>query len=348
MGKDYYRVLGIPKGANEDEIKKAYRKMALKYHPDKNKTPGAEDKFKEIAEAYDVLSDSKKKEIYDKYGEEGLKSGMGNSDGGGMPGGYHYSFTGDPHKIFSQFFGGQDPFAAFFAGGPAGGGHRVYNIGGMGGDEMDVDDMFSFHRPGASHFGAPGMRSSPGGRKRQDPPVVHDLLVSIEDIYKGCTKKMKITRKVLNVDARTTHVEDKVLSINIKPGWKSGTKVTFPKEGDQSPHSIPADIVFVIKDKPHPTFKREGPDIRFTAKITLRDALCGTTIQVPTLDKQSIPLQLTDIVKASTIKRITGQGLPMPKIPGKRGDLLIDFEIKYPDTLTDSAKEILREVLPQA
>lgn len=124
MGKDYYKALEVPRSANEDEIKKAYRKMALKYHPDKNKSPGAEEKFKEVAEAYDVLSDAKKKEVYDKYGEEGLKGGLGDSGGpaghgGGMPG-FHYSFTGDPRKIFSQFFGGEDPFAAFFSSGPGG------------------------------------------------------------------------------------------------------------------------------------------------------------------------------------------------------------------------------------
>merc|ERR1739848_870406 len=105
MGKDYYRILGVARGASEDEIKKAYRKLALKYHPDKNQTAGAEEKFKEIGEAYDVLSDKKKKEVYDQYGEEGLKGGLGGSagGGGGMPNfdfgqssGGHYSCHGDP------------------------------------------------------------------------------------------------------------------------------------------------------------------------------------------------------------------------------------------------------------
>lgn len=162
MGKDYYKVLGIQKGAADDDIKKAYRKLALKYHPDKNKAPGAEEKFKEIAEAYDVLSDAKKREVYDKYGEEGLKGGIGGNGGfggaGPGPGGFHYTFTGDPRKIFSQFFGGEDPFAAFFAGaGPHGmphgmphgsGGTRVINIGGD--EDMETDDMFG--GPGKSLF----------------------------------------------------------------------------------------------------------------------------------------------------------------------------------------------------
>merc|ERR1711944_266393 len=105
---------GVARGASDEEIKKAYRKLALKYHPDKNQSVGAEEKFKEIGEAYDVLSDSKKKQIYDQYGEEGLKGGMGGSSGsGGMPNfdfgngqGYSYSYHGDPRTTFSQFFGG--------------------------------------------------------------------------------------------------------------------------------------------------------------------------------------------------------------------------------------------------
>lgn len=120
MGKDFYKILGVSKGSSDDDIKKAYRKMALKYHPDKNKDPGAEAKFKEVAEAYEVLSDSKKREIYDKYGEEGLKGGAGGGpDGAG--GGAQYQFHGDPRATFAAFFGGEDPFAAFFGGGRGGG-----------------------------------------------------------------------------------------------------------------------------------------------------------------------------------------------------------------------------------
>merc|ERR1712241_749468 len=121
MGKDYYKILGVARGASEEEIKKAYRKLALKYHPDKNQTTGAEEKFKEIGEAYDVLSDSKKKQIYDQYGEEGLKGGLGGSAGGGGSGmpnfdfgqSSHYSYHGDPRATFSQFFGGSNPFCFF-------------------------------------------------------------------------------------------------------------------------------------------------------------------------------------------------------------------------------------------
>ncbi|VDN59879.1 unnamed protein product [Dracunculus medinensis] len=331
MGKDYYKILGIAKSASDDEIKKAYRKMALKYHPDKNKEPGAEAKFKEVAEAYDVLSDPKKKDIYDKFGEDGLKSG---GEGAGGPGGFHYEFQGDPMRMFAQFFGGEDPFSSFFGSSSGGGGPQIFFSSGG-------DDLHGFGMP----FGMGGHTR----RQRQDPVVHHELLVSLEDIYKGCTKKMKITRHVvflLNPDQQSSRVEDKVLTINIKPGWKSGTKITFPKEGDQHPGRVPADIVFVIKDKPHPKFKREGSDIRYVHKLSLRDALCGTVVNVPTLDGPSVPLRLSEVVKPNSAKRLTGQGLPNPKMAGRRGDLIVEFDVRFPDSITPAAKELLFNALP--
>lgn len=160
---------------------------------------------------------------------------------------------------------------------------RLFSGPGMGGlfdfgEDMDVDG-----HP-FSHFGGPSIgrnnfrsqsftAGSPNlGRKgsKQDPAIEHDLQVNLEDILKGCTKKMKITRRVLNAD-KTYRKEDKVLTINVKPGWKAGTKITFQREGDQNANSIPADIVFIIRDKPHPHFKRDGADLKYTAKITLRE-----------------------------------------------------------------------------
>lgn len=281
MGKDYYKILGLQKGASDDEIKKAYRKYALKYHPDKNKSPGAEEKFKEVAEAYEVLSDKKKRDIYDQYGEEGLKGGAPGGAGGGQGGGggnFTYTFHGDPRATFAQFFGNASPFQAFFdLGGGGGGGAGGARMFGFPDDEMDVDDPFG---GGQNRQAGPGgayrsqsfnFHNSPnrGKDRMQDPAIEHDLYVSLEDITKGCTKKMKISRKVLQPDG-STRKEDKVLTINVKPGWKAGTKITFQREGDQGRNKIPADIVFIIRDKPHPYFKREGSDIRYTAKISLK------------------------------------------------------------------------------
>lgn len=295
MGKDYYKILGISKGADDDAIKKAYRKMALKYHPDKNKSPDAEEKFKEIAEAYDVLSDSNKRAIFDQYGEEGLKGGVGggsNMSSAGMPGqngSYTYSFHGDPREMFNMFFGGGGSAGdggpggdlggifSMFGGNGGGGTQRIFTttrIGGGGGGEtmMDFDDGDNDIFKMAAGCGP---RSRQGQRRRQDPAVVHDLPVSLEDILHGVTKKMKITRRVVTAAeggaSSTTRQEDKVVSIDIKPGWKAGTRITFEREGDRVPGTIPADVVFVIRDKPHPQLTRDGADVKYRAKITLRE-----------------------------------------------------------------------------
>lgn len=153
---------------------------------------------------------------------------------------------------------------------------------------MDLDDMFGLGGPsgrGANAFRSQSFHgSSPhhgvggmaGGRKvgaaaRQDPPIEHDLFLTLEEVLRGCVKKMKITRKVLTADGKSYKKEDKVLTINVRPGWKAGTKITFQREGDHNSSTIPADIVFTVRDKPHPTFKRDGVDIVYMAKITLRE-----------------------------------------------------------------------------
>lgn len=349
MGKDYYKILDLSKDATDEQIKKAYRKMALKFHPDKNKSPGAEEKFKEIAEAFEVLSDKDKRQIYDKYGEEGLKAGGGGGPGpSGGSGTYTFTSSSnvDPFETFRHFFGDDDPFASLFGGGPqsrgtAGpGGRRMFfttNMGPGGHEQMDIDDHIG--------FGMGPMNNMSRGRKRQDPAVVRDLHLTLEEVYNGVTKRMKIKKQVLDNSGKPS-TEEKVLSISVKPGWKQGTKVTFPKEGDQRPNNIPADIVFVIKDKAHHTFIREGSDLRYKARIALRDALSGSTINVPLIEGGSIPVTLKEVIKPNSQKRIVGKGLPLPKEPGARGDMLVEFDILFPDHLSDTAKRRLREVLP--
>lgn len=325
MGKDYYKILGVSKDADDDTLKKAYRKLALKFHPDKNKSPGAEEKFKEISEAYDILSNKEKRKIYDQVGEEGLKSG---GFGGGPSGsGHHftYNFSGtDPFEVFRTAFDGENPFSSMF-----GGGHRGFQF-------MDVDDNMFGH----SHF-------KTKSKKEQDPPIIRDLLVSVEDIYKGVTKKMKITKKVMSPDGRSVQSQEKVLTIEVKPGWKEGTKITFPKEGDQNPGRIPADIVFIIKDRQHPNFTREGSDVKFKAKIGLRDALTGANVNIPTLDGSNIKLEVKEVINPKTVRRIQGQGLPVPKDCGRRGDLIIEFDIIFPNNLSQKQKNIILDTLPR-
>jgi len=342
MGKDYYKTLGLPKTATEEEIKKAYRKLALRYHPDKNKAANAEEKFKEVAEAYEVLSDKKKREIYDTYGEDGLKNG-GTRNGPGT----YTSFSGDPRDTFRKFFGSSNPFESFF--------NMSDNLFDRNVFDLDTEhDFFSspFGGLGSRHGLGSGFRSHSFNvhtpfkkEKQQDPPVEHDLYVTLEEIYHGCVKKMKISRRVQQPDG-SFKKEDKYVSISIKPGWKSGTKVTFQKEGDQTLGKIPADIVFIIRDKPHAMFKREGSDLRYTARLTLKQALCGVVFQVPTMSGDKLRIStMQEIIKPNTVKRIQGYGLPFPKDPSRKGDLLVAFDIQFPEKLSAAQKEVLRDML---
>ncbi|KAG8430152.1 hypothetical protein GDO86_018377 [Hymenochirus boettgeri] len=290
---DYYKILEIPSGANEEEIKKAYRKMALKYHPDKNKDANAEDKFKELRRPTTVLSAPKTSR---------LKTGGGSSSNSGNS--FHYTFHGDPHATFASFFGGSNPFDIFF------GSNRSRMSNGFDHEDMDIEEDEDDPFGGFGRFGFNGVNGFHKRhqdqlhprRKVQDPPVVHELKVSLEEIYQGCTKRMKITRRRLNPDGRTVRTEDKILNVVIKKGWKEGTKITFPKEGDAKLENIPADIVFLLKDRPHAHFKRDGSNIVYTAKITLKEP----------------------------VKRLRGEGLPFPKVPTQRGDLIVEFQVALP------------------
>lgn len=345
MGKDYYRILGITKNSNEEEIKKAYRKLALKYHPDKNKDASAEEKFKEIAEAYEVLTDKKKRDTYDKFGEEGLKKGYGET-GAEHSGPYHFTYNGDPYKTFENFFHASNgsPFGNIFGG----------MTGGPGGSVFDVDDGFYSHAGGPRshhtrhgsarrHHAQPSAQPQP---KTQDAAIEHDLPVTLEEVLRGTVKKMKINRKALHADGRS-YREDKVITINVKPGWKAGTRITFQREGDQSPNTIAADIVFIIRDKPHPLFKRDGSDIRYVHKLSLKEALaCDTTVRIPTLTGEMVNLPVNEIIKPTTIKLIPYKGLPHTKEPTKFGDLIVSFDIIFPDTLSPEVRKIVVDALP--
>ncbi|KAH9281819.1 DnaJ -like protein subfamily B member 4 [Echinococcus granulosus] len=330
MGVDYYKVLGLEKGASEEDIKKAYRKMALKYHPDKNKSPNAGEKFKQVAEAYEVLSDPKKREIYDVYGEEGLKGGIGGPSGRSE--GATFTFTSDPRETFRAFFGTDDPFSTFMS----------FGTGNRGAEFMDVDSDFLNRGAFSGIFMNTGGGGASRTRRTQDPPIHHDLSVSLEDVLYGTTKKMRITRR--RMDGGT---EEKVLTIDVRKGWKAGTRITFPREGDERPNTIPADIIFTVKDRSHKYFKRDGADVRYTAKIGLRDALCGCQIQVPTIDGRKVPLTVEDcVIKPGTTRRVIGQGLPYPKEPNRRGDIIVEFDIVYPDRISPSDREALMRILP--
>ncbi|XP_057512669.1 uncharacterized protein LOC130794730 [Actinidia eriantha] len=338
MGVDYYKILQVDRNAKDDDLKKAYRKLAMKWHPDKNPNnkKEAEAKFKQISEAYDVLSDSQKRAVYDQYGEEGLMGQMPPPGSGGFPGAGAYegggptSFRFNPRSaddIFSEFFGFPSPFGDM-------GGSRASASGFPRG--MFGEDIFSSLRGG----GGEGSGSIP----RKGAAIERTLPCSLEDLYKGTTKKMKISRDVIDASGRPTTVEE-ILTIEIKPGWKKGTKITFPEKGNEQRGVIPSDLVFIIDEKPHSAFKRDGNDLIFTQKISLVEALTGYTAQISTLDGRTLTIAINAIISPTYEEVVKGEGMPIPKEPSKKGNLKIKFNIKFPTRLTSEQKTGFKRLL---
>ncbi|KAA8533030.1 hypothetical protein F0562_032853 [Nyssa sinensis] len=319
MGVDYYNILKVGRNASEEDLKKAYKRLAMKWHPDKNSTnkKEAEAKFKQISEAYDVLSDSQKRQIYDIYGEEGLKSGQfpppspSATSGGGSGGAFRFD-PRDAEYIFDEFFGGSD-----------------YAVSGGGGKN--------------SNFSENVFKNS-NQTIRKPAAVENKLSCSLEDLYKGSRRKMKISRIVTDESGKPRTVEE-VLAIDIKPGWKKGTKITFPEKGSQEPGAVPGDLIFVVDEKPHAVFKRDGNDLVIHQRILLLEALTGKTLNLITLDGRNITIPVTEIVRPGHEAVIPDEGMPISKEPGKKGNLRIKFDVKFPSRLTAEQKSELKRVL---
>ncbi|KAG8385513.1 hypothetical protein BUALT_Bualt03G0053100 [Buddleja alternifolia] len=340
MGVDYYKILGVDKNAKDDDLKKAYRKLAMKWHPDKNPNnkKEAEAKFKQISEAYDVLSDPQKRAIYDQYGEEGLKGQVPPPDAGG-PGGATFFQTGDgpnvfrfnprnADDIFAEFFGFSSPFGGMGGGGGTRGGPR-FSSSMFGGD--DIFGSFGDSRP---------MSSGP----RKAPAIEQKLPCILEELYKGTTKRMKISREIYDASGKTLPVEE-ILTIDIKPGWKKGTKITFPEKGNEQPNVIPSDLVFVIDEKPHSVFTRDGNDLVVTQKISLAEALSGYTVHLTTLDGRNLTIPVNSVISPNYEEVVPREGMPIPKEPTKRGNLRIKFNVRFPSRLTAEQKSGIKKLL---
>ncbi|KAL0910326.1 hypothetical protein M5K25_021299 [Dendrobium thyrsiflorum] len=340
MGVDYYKVLQVDKNAKDDDLKKAYRKLAMKWHPDKNPNnkKEAEAKFKQISEAYEVLSDSQKRAIYDQYGEEGLK-GQVPPPGAGGAGASFFSggdgpatFRFNPRSaddIFAEFFGFSSPFVGMSGG--------MGTTGMRSGSRFPVGNDFF-----GSDFGREGSMNPQ--RPQKAAPIENRLPCSLEDLYKGTTKKMKISREISDMSGKIMPVEE-ILTIDVKPGWKKGTKITFPERGNEAPNMIPADIVFIIDEKPHDVFMREGNDLVITQKISLVEALTGYIVLLTTLDGRSLTIPINSIIHPGYEEVVPKEGMPIPKDPTKKGNLRIKFNIKFPTRLTSEQKIGIKKLL---
>jgi len=174
------------------------------------------------------------------------------------------------------------------------------------------------------------------------------VTLTLEELYKGLHKKFGITRTVMDAQG-VARQERKVLEIDVAPGWKDGTKITFHGEGDQRPGTEPGDIVFVIRETPHAFFKREKHNLIYTATITLAQALRGVKLSIPLPSGESKEVMIRDrVIDPHYIHTVAGAGMPLPKEPGQHGDLLIKFNIQFPLALDDRQRDLVRDALADA
>ncbi len=358
-----YDALSTTPSASQDDIKKAYRKAALKWHPDKNKdNPNASEKFKEVSQAYEILSDPEKRKVYDQYGLEFLLRGGqapppgaempdgmpgggfggmpgGFNFGGGMPGGsrsFHFSTNGsaggfnfsDPNDIFAQF--------ARNAGG-----------GGGGDEEESIFNMFGGGKGGRPAGGRRGTSSFGGRQPRPQTPEVtvieRSLPVTLEDLFSGAHKKLKIKRKTYNAQGQRVS-EDKLLEMDIKPGLKAGSKIKFNGVGDQEEGGT-QDMHFIVSEKPHPTLTRDGDNLITTVELDLKEALTGWKRTVTTIDGKQLNVSGSGPTQPGYEDRFPGLGMPISKKPGERGEFLVRVKVNFPRSLTAAQKTKVKEAL---
>ncbi|PIE33255.1 integrase [candidate division KSB3 bacterium] len=307
--RDYYEVLGVKKNASEAELKKAYRKLAMKHHPDRNKDDkAAEEKFKEINEAYAVLNDPEKRKQYDMFGADGFHQRFSQED----------IFRGtDFSSIFSEmgFGGGGDLFTHLFGGG--GGRQRS---GGFPG--------------GQNPFGGFGG----AGRGYQQPMKGQDIETSItipfQLAYSGGKQRLSFQHPGggrQNVD------------LKIPAGMESGKKLRLSGKGNPAPGGgMAGDLYVVVNIAPHPEFERNGADLEVQHTIGLTEALLGTTLKITTMEDQK-QLKVPAGVSPGTKMRIKNHGFPRMGGKGK-GDLYVKINIKFPSTLTDRQRQLIEEL----
>jgi DnaJ-class molecular chaperone len=318
--KDYYSLLNVSRNATGDEIKSAYRKLAMKLHPDKN--PGdkkSEEKFKEISAAYDTLSDPKKREVYDQFGHAGAQGGFG----GGGPGG-PFGGGGGP--------GGFGGFGGFGQGGPRGGGS---------GDPDSFQDIFG--DVFGDVFGSRGPGGGHGRSRRQQKgaDLRYSLNISFEEAATGCEKIVSFMRQ------RSGRDEPAKLSVTVPAGVREGQRLKLSGEGD-SPMGggVPGDLFVIVHLETHPIFVREENDLLLDLPISYIDAILGTSVELPTLTGKAA-LKIPPGTHSGQLFRMKAKGFP--KVGGfGSGDMIVKVLVDTPERLTAHEKELFQKLSASA
>ena len=353
--RDYYEVLGVQKNASKDDIKKAYRKLAIQYHPDKN--PGnktAEEKFKEATEAYEVLADDQKKAAYDQFGFAGVE-GMG----GGQQD-YSQVFRGF-EDIFGDFSNISDIFGSFFGGGRSfrgGGGQGSVRQGAnlrydieipfkdaVFGTKVEIQYSRNESCPACKGSGA----DNGSGRKtcptcQGSGQVRHSQgFFSVASTCHACGGEgYIIERPCRECGGSGTQKKRQKIMVTIPAGVENGKRVVIPRQGDSGPHGGPAgDLYVFIRIKAHEYFERQGLDLYCATPISVSQAALGADIHVTTLDGKTIKVKVPAGIQSGKMLRIRDEGVPSG---GRRGNLYIKLMVRIPEKLSRRGRELLEEL----
>lgn len=365
MSKDFYTILGVDKSADEKEIKKAYRRLAMKYHPDKNPdSPDAEEKFKEATMAYEVLSDAQKRAAYDRMGHAAFEQGMNN---GGFGGGGGFS-ADDLNDIFGSFFGGG----------------RGGRSGGFGGGFSDIFEA----------FGGGGSRST----RSKGADLLYRLNLTLEEAVSGCKKEISYQTSVTcntchgkgaksdaDIQTCTTcdghgqvrmqqgffvmqqpcpachgsghiiknpcvdcHGEGKqqksqTLEVSIPAGVDNGDRVRLSGKGESGDHGLPSGDLYVeISVLPHDVFTRHGADLHMDVPVDIAVAALGSEVEVPTLTGSKLKIKIAEGTQSGKLLRVRGKGVTTVR-GGMQGDLICRIVVKTPTNLTQEQKSLLEQ-----
>jgi molecular chaperone DnaJ len=362
--RDYYEVLGVAKGAAPEELKKAYRQMARKFHPDVNKEAGAEDKFKEVTEAYEILSDDQKRAMYDRFGHAGVST-----SGGGFGGFQDFGGFRDPFEIFEEVFGGLGGFSnrnRRQRGGPRRGADLRYEM------TMEFEEaVFGLEKeievprqetcntctgsgvePGTSPIRCPECNGT-GEIRRQT-----GFFINIGTCPRCQGRGEIIPSPCHECRGQGRLVKTRRLSVKVPAGVDNGTQIRLSGEGESGAQGgPPGNLYVVIRVKPHVYFRRNEETIHLELAINITQAAVGDEVEVPTLDGKEM-MTIPAGTQTGDVIRLRGKGVPRLRRDGSnigRGDQIVSLQVRTPTNLTKEQRHLLlelgktldREVIPQ-